>query len=315
MTPCDAFYSHAALVDLSSRGRILATGEDRKRLLHALTTNQVEKLPAGQGVYAFFLNAQGRVLADSILICREDALLISVEPDVRDSIYSHIDRYIIADDVTLSGITASTCELALEGPQSASILSSLGAPLPTDPYSFTHWNGIGIIFASSTGAPAYRLIAPIEQFESLTASLVAAGAVPASSADQEIVRIEHGTPRYGIDITESCIPQETGLMHALSFNKGCYLGQEIVERVRSRGHVNRLLTHLSIDASTPSAPGAKIIAQGKEGTSREVGEITSAALSPRHGGVRALAYVRAEALASAAPLTVDSAPAKPVQQL
>ncbi len=313
MKAYDAFYSGAALADLSARGRILATGEDRKRLLHALTTNQVEKLSAGQGAYAFFLNAQGRILADAILICREDLLLISVEAEAREKIYSHIDRYIIADDVTLSGITDSTCELALEGPQPASILASLGAPLPTDPYAFTRWNGIDIILASSTGAPGYRLIAPIEQLDSLTDSLTAAGAIQASSEEQDAVRIEHGTPRYGADITESCIPQETGLMHALSFNKGCYLGQEIVERVRSRGHVNRVLTHLAIDAPAAPAPGAKIIAQDKEGNGKPAGEITSAALSPRHGGVRALGYIRAEALASAAALSVEGAPAKPVQ--
>ncbi len=313
MTSYDAFYASAALIDLSTRGRILATGDDRKRLFHALTTNQIEKLTPGQGVYAFFLNAQGRVLADAIILCREADLFISLEPEVRDRIYSHIDRYIIADDVVLADITSSTCEFALEGPQSASILSSLGAPLPTDPFSFTDWKGTDIVLASSTGVSGYRLIAPIEQFESITSSLTAAGAVPATSSDQEIVRIEHGTPRYGVDITESHIPQETRLMHALNFNKGCYLGQEIVERVRSRGHVNRLLTPLAIDAPAPPAPGTKIIAQDTEGNGKEVGEITSAALSPRHGDVRALAYVRAQAIASAAPVTVDGAPAKPVQ--
>ncbi len=315
MIPYEAFYASAALIDLSARGRILATGEDRKRLLHALTTNQVEKISAGQGVYAFFLNAQGRILSDAILICREDALLLSVEPEARDKIYSHIDHYIIADDVTLSDITSSTVELALEGPESATILASLGALLPADPFSFNLWNGIDIVLASSTGAFGYRLIAPIGQLKSLTATLTAAGAVPASSTDQETVRIEHGMPRYGVDITESYIPQETRQMHALNFNKGCYLGQEIVERVRSRGHVNRLLTPIIIDAPSPAAPGTKIVAHDRDGNAKEVGEITSAALSPRQGGVRALAYVRAEALASAAPMTVGGAPAKPVQQL
>ncbi|OHB56080.1 MAG: hypothetical protein A2Y07_03190 [Planctomycetes bacterium GWF2_50_10] len=241
--------------------------------------------------------------------------MISVEAEAREKIYSHIDRYIIADDVTPSDITDSTCELALEGPQSASILASLGAPLPTDAYAFTHWNGIDIILASATGAPGYRLIAPIEQLDSLPASLTAAGAVRASSEEQDVVRIEHGTPRYGADITESRIPQETGLMHALSFSKGCYLGQEIVERVRSRGHVTRLLTHLAIDAPTPPAPGAQVTAQDKDGNGKEAGQITSAALSPRHGGVRALGYIRAEALALAAALSVEGAPVKPVQQL
>jgi aminomethyltransferase len=309
MTGYDAFYESAALLDLSGRGRILATGDDRQRLLHALTTNQVEKLSPGQGVYAFFLNAQGRVLADAIVICREADLLISVEPEVREKIYSHIDRYIIADDVTLADVTSSTFELGLEGPQSASILASLGAPLPDSPFSFTTWNGASIVVASTTGSPGFRLIAPGDQRLALRASLLSAGAIDASPRDREIVALEHGEPRYGVDITETHIAQETSLTHALNFNKGCYLGQEIVERVRSRGHVNRLLTALAIDSQTAPAPGAKLTAAGAE-----VGEITSAAFSPRQGVVRALAYIRAAALASAAPMDVEGAPAKPIQQ-
>jgi tRNA-modifying protein YgfZ len=310
MTGYDSFYESAALLDLSARGRIIATGDDRQRLLHALTTNQIEKLSPGQGVYAFFLNAQGRVLADAIVICRETDLLISVEPEAREKIYSHIDRHIIADDVTLADVTSSTFELALEGPQSASILASLGVPLPTDPYSFTNWNGTTVVLASATGAPGFRLIAPGDQRLALRASLLSAGAIDASPRDREIVALEHGEPRYGVDFTESHIAQETGLTRALNFNKGCYLGQEIVERVRSRGHVNRLLTALVIDSQTAPSPGAKLTAAGAE-----VGEITSAAFSPRQGVVRALAYVRTATLTSAAPMDVEGALAKPIQEV
>jgi len=310
MTGYDAFHESAALADLSSRGRIIATGEDRKRLLHALTTNQIEKLIPGEGVYAFFLNAQGRVLADAIILCRENDLLISVEPQVCGKIYAHIDRHIIADDVTLADVSESTSELAVEGPNAAAILAELGAVLPTEPFGFTDWDGISVVLASATGVPGYRLIVPAEAKGSLMDSLTAAGAVAAAVEEMETVRLEHGTPRYGVDFTESHIAQETGLAHALNFNKGCYLGQEIVERVRSRGHINKVLTPLEVESGSAPAPGAKVAVDGTE-----AGEITSAAQSPRSGYVRALAYIRTAALASAGSVTVDGAPAKLVQKV
>jgi aminomethyltransferase len=134
--------------------------------------------------------------------------------------------------------------------------------------------------------------------------------VEAAAGEAETVRVEHGVPRYGADITEGYIAQETRQMHAISFSKGCYLGQEIVERVRSRGHVNRLLTALAVAGSNVPQAGAKVMWGEKE-----VGEVTSAAWSPRQGTVRALGYVRAEALAAGSGLTVDGAEAKAVENL
>jgi aminomethyltransferase len=291
MTPYDALHSSAAWFDLSSRGRIRATGEDRARLLHAMTTNHVQDLQPGSNLYAFFLNAQGRILADAIIFCAEDQLLVDVEPEVREKIYQHLDRYIIADDVTLEDVTEHTCEFAIEGPAASGVLETLGAP------SYTH-----ILQAGATGAPGYRLIAPAASRSTLVASLRAA-APEASPSDVEAVRLENGQPRYGVDFTEAHLAQETGLMHALHFNKGCYLGQEIVERVRSRGHVNKSLAHLEIDPNSPSAPGSKVMSGDKP-----AGEITSAAATPA-GRTFALAWLRAEFLKSPFPLTVDGAPA------
>lgn len=310
MTGYDAFYESAALVDLSARGRIAATGEDRRRLLHAMTTNQVEKLETGQGVYVFFLNAQGRVLADAVLLCREDSLLLSVEAETREKVYGHIDRYIIADDVALEDVTERTWEMAVEGPGAAAMLTALGAELPEEPYSFTRWGNVEMVAVSMTGAPGYRLIGGEEGRAEIARKLKAAGAVEAAAGEAEAVRLEHGVPRYGADITEGYIAQETRQMHAISFNKGCYLGQEIVERVRSRGHVNRLLTALAVAGETVPAAGAKVMWGEKE-----AGEVMSAAWSPRHGGVRALAYVRAEALGAGGGLSVGDAEAKAVENL
>jgi aminomethyltransferase len=290
----------AAWFDLSERGRILARGEDRKRLLHAMTTNHVEGLDPGGGVYAFFLSAQGRVLADVVVLCREEDLLLSVEPEAREKIYAHLDRYIIADDVTLEDVTRQTSEIALEGPRAAELLRAAGAEIPAAPYAFTAWGGRMVVKAAAAGGEGYRIIGPREPAARL------AGVIEASVHDVLAVRLEHGAPRFGDDITEAYIANETQLTHALHFNKGCYLGQEIVERVRSRGHVNRLLGALRIEGAAPPERGAKILAAGQE-----AGEITSAAYSPAEGCVRALGYVRAQHRASA--LSVNGAAARVVQ--
>jgi aminomethyltransferase len=301
MTPgYAALRESAAWFDLSARGRIRAAGEDRKRLLHAMTTNHVEQLAPGQGLYAFFLNAQGRVLADVILLCRDDDLLLSVEPEVREKIYRHLDKFIIADDVTLEDVTEATSEIALEGPGSGEALRAAGAAPPDAPYSFTRWGDRMVVKASATGAEGYRVIGPRGD----TAWL--AGIAEATAEDVLAARLEHGAPRYGDDITEAHIAHETRQLHALHFNKGCYLGQEIVERVRSRGHVNRLLLPLRIEGDAPPARGTKIMAGGKE-----AGEITSAAFSPAERCVRALGYVRAEH--RAAELSAGGAPARVIQ--
>lgn len=288
-----ALRGSAGWFDLSARGRIRATGEDRKRLLHALTTNNVQELEPGLGLYAFFLNAQGRVLADAVILCAEDHLLISTEPETRQSVLEHIDRFIIADDVTLEDATETTCEFALEGERAAERLGTLGVPVPEKEYAWTRWNDVTVVRASSTGKPGFRLIAPVEKKTELRALLVNV-APEASESDVLAVRLENGQPRYGDDITDRYIAHETGQLGVLNFQKGCYLGQEIVERVRSRGLVNRQLTPLSISGTAIPAQGEKILDGEKA-----VGEVTSAAWSPANNSIRALAYLRLEARNSA----------------
>jgi aminomethyltransferase len=279
-----ALHDTAAVIDVSTRGRIRVTGEDRKRLLHAMTTNHVQDLQPGQSLYAFFLNAQGRIQADVFILCTEDSLILDLEPETREKIYQHLDRFIIADDVTLEDITDSTAELAIEGPQSPQFRRE----------------GL-LIEGGLTGQPGFRLIVPIEAKQALLDKLP----VQATAEDARAVRIENGVPRYGEDFTDATLAQETQRMHAVHFNKGCYLGQEIVERVRSRGHVNKLLAPLTIETSTPPAPGTKVQAGDKE-----VGDITSAVFSPRHNAVRALALLRAEFAKPGAALSVAGAPAQ-----
>ena len=285
MTPgYQALHETAAQIELSPRGRIKVTGDDRIRLLHAMTTNHVKDLVPGAGCYAFFLNAVGRVLADANILCFDDYLLLDTEPEVRKFLLEHLDKFIIADDVTLHDETDSTFALGIEGPQAGSALVAAGYPVPELPLAHRQMGPFTIIRASATGAPGFRIVGPRD------ATLPLPALAQASNEDANTVRLENFFPRYGEDITTSNLAQETHIADALHFTKGCYLGQEIVERVRSRGHVNRMLTGLRIEGNEPIVRGSKVSLEGSE-----VGEITSSASSPSLGVTVALAMVRINA--------------------
>ncbi len=282
-------------LDLSARGRIFASGEDRVRLLHAMTSNDIRRLAPGEGCYAFFLSAQGRVLADANVFILPDRILLDVEPESRHALYQHLDKFIIADDVTLEDASDSLSSIGVEGPGAAEAMAALGAPIPEAPYSHLEWEGGIVARVSFTGEPGFRFFMPAGRMPPFTF-------VDAESA--RVVRLEHARPRYGEDIFDTTLPQETRQTHALNFNKGCYIGQEIVERIRSRGHINRMLVGLRIDGNTPLAAGTKLVANGAE-----AGEITSAAFSPALEKVVALGYVRAQFAAPGSELQAAGATA------
>jgi aminomethyltransferase len=294
----DALRAAAAWLDLSARGRIYATGADSARLLHAMTTNHVQQLRPGTGCYAFFLNAQGHILADVNLLRLEDRFLLDTEPETRELVYRHLDKYIIADDVALEDASEALACLAAEGPHAAAVLAAIGAAVPDADYVHAPWNGGTVERASSTGQPGFRIFIPVQAKAEWIERLESAGAVPATPDEARTVRLERGKPRYGEDIFDTTLPQETGQTDAVHFAKGCYLGQEIVERIRSRGHVNRLLVKLEIEGASPLPAGAKIEAEGKES-----GEVTSSAFSPALGRAVALAYVRAQHAAAGTVLS------------
>jgi aminomethyltransferase len=283
MTGYDQLRDAAAWLDLTGRGKIKVTGEDRARLLHAMTTNDIQHLQPGQGCYAFFLNAQGRILADVNVLCFEDHFLLDTEPELAAKVYEHLDKFIIADDVTLEDLTPGLATIAIEGPSSPDVLASVGAPVPATGYAHAQWGSRIVARLNYTGSPGFFVIAQRDD------DMRGLGATEADQEAFETVRIEHAKPRYGADISERYLAQETNLMHALHFNKGCYLGQEIVERVRSRAQIHRRLWALAIDGSEVPAAGTKLMAAEKPAA-----EITSAAYSPRLGMVAAFAYVRVE---------------------
>jgi folate-binding protein YgfZ len=292
-----ALRSAAAWLDLSARGKIIASGEDRARLLHAMTSNQVQELQPGEGCYAFFLNPQGRILADVNLFCRENDFLLDVEPETRESLYQHLDHYIIADDVALEDATPRIATLALEGPQAIAIAARIGAPVPEKPWAHVAWNNVTIANVSSTGAPALRFFVPVDEKQALIDKFALPEASPQAA---RVVRLENFQPRFGEDILSTTLSQETQQSHAVNFNKGCYIGQEIVERVRSRGLVHRLLAGLEIDSTEPPEPDTHLF-QGDQ----DAGKITSAAFSPALGKVIGMAYLRRELAEPGTALTVN----------
>jgi folate-binding protein YgfZ len=282
----EALRDGTAWLDLSTRGRIVARGRDRARLLHAITSNEVKKMTPGTGCYAFLLNPQGRIQADLCLFCHDDHFLIDTEPELGEKVRVHIKRYVIADQVELEDVAAGTAAIGLEGPGAAAMLAELGAPVPGSAYWHAPWGDLTVAAVTVTGQPGVRIFCPAEKAAALAHRLEAAGAVAASAEDARLVRIENGKPRYGEDIRETSLPQETQQMHAISFNKGCYLGQEIVERIRAQGRVNKKLMRVVLVGGEVPAAGTKTTVDGAEA------EVTSAVVSPASGEVVALAYVR-----------------------
>ena len=268
----NALIQGTAWLDLDSRGRIVACGRDRARLLHAITSNEVKKMNLGNTCYAFLLNPQGRIQADLHLLCLADRFLIDTDPGLREKVQLHIRRYIIADQVELEDVSAQTSSIGVEGPAAEELKLAAGD------YTIAPF--------TVTGQPGYRIYCSKDSKVALIAQLESLGAKEATAEDARVVRIENGKPLYGEDIRDTTLPQETQQMQAISFNKGCYLGQEIVERIRAQGRVNKKLERLELDNTQPAAAGTKLQVDGREA------EITSSVYSPHLGKVVALAYVR-----------------------
>jgi folate-binding protein YgfZ len=286
----DELRGGAAWLDISGRGKIRVVGEDRARLLHAMTTNHVQQLTPGTGCYAFFLTAQGRILADANVLCRHDSFLLDTEPQTLRKLLEHLDKFIIADDVTLEDLTPALATIALEGPKSSDVLRAAGAPVPENHYGANaEWGQALVARLSVTGSQGFFVIPHVAEKDEIVRKLEAAGAVPADEDAFRVVRLEHGKPRYGDDISERYLAQEANQTHAMHFQKGCYLGQEIVERLRARGLISRVLMALEIEGQLPPEPRTKLQAGGAS-----VAEITSAAYSPALGKVVAMGYVRVD---------------------
>jgi folate-binding protein YgfZ len=295
--------------DLGWRIKLLVTGRDRIRWLNGMITNNIRDLPVGQGVYSFLLTPQGRILGDLNIYNRGDFLVLDTDQSQAENLVSILRRYIIMDQVEIAN-AGKWAAIGLAGPKSPDVLGRIGIshselkPLELMESSWQD-SGLTVIRGDLSKVESYEIWVDPATLSRLWQELVNAGALPAGSGAVELFRIACGVPRYGQDIRQRDLPQETEQSRALHYTKGCYIGQEIVERIRSRGAVHRKFTGFRIDGPLP-APGSKAQADGKE-----IAEITSAASLPTATGeiAVALGYVRREAGATGKEIEIGEAKA------
>ena len=290
----EALVRDAAVHDLGWLRRVQVRGEDRSRWLSGMVTNMVSDLPSSTGAYNLVLTAQGRIQGDLTVWREGDTLEIETTLGQVERLLGHLEHFIIMDDVELVPVDGQTA-LGLTGPKASEVLERLGIPRLPQPMTEARleWNGLDLHLRRNHGVCAehYEIWTRSAMVEKVWKFALGAGATPVGSAALEAARVAEGIPAYAIDIAERDLPQETAQTRALSFNKGCYLGQEIVERIRSRGNVHRHLRHLQLDGPLP-ARGVELTLNGNA-----VGTITSAEELSLSSGPRrfALAMVRAEA--------------------
>ncbi len=294
---------HGAGVAAIKAGWIAVTGEDRVRWLNGMVTNSVQALAPGEGAYSFLLSAQGRIQGDAVVWAKSDLLLLQTSPEQTEGMLALLDRFIIMDDVELSDESARWQGIVVAGPQAAEKLTAAGVParasrlLKKSTASF-QGTEFSVIAAYSPLVPRFEVWSRDEAaLAALREALVEQGAAACGEEAVELLRILEGTPKFGTDIRERELPQETGQARALHFNKGCYLGQEIVERIRSRGSVHRTFAAFALHGDVPAA-GAALEADGKP-----VGELTTIAAESIDGEQLALGFIRREALERGLTLT------------
>jgi folate-binding protein YgfZ len=294
-TEFKALLSGCAVYDLSARAKIALTGGDRVRWLNGMVTNNVRDLAPRHGVYAFLLNPQGHILGDLYAYNRADSIMVDTDQAQLQKLVATFDHYIIMDDVEVGNVSDKLSSIGVAGPKVGEVLHAAGFEISQlEPLQFVDVNwekvAVTVVRGDNPSVESYELWFSPDQATQLRDALIKAGATPASTAALELLRIAVGIPRYGQDIRERDLPQETEQQRAVHFSKGCYIGQEIVERIRSRGAVHRKFTGFEVQGALP-ALGTKIQVDG-----RDVGEITSVASLPLAVGERpvALGYIRRE---------------------
>ncbi len=304
---CQAVRGAAGLFALADRGVIEVAGEDRTRWLDGMLTNDVASLAPGSGCPALLLTRQGRIVAPFHVLCFAERFWLETARDAVAPALAALEKLVIADDVVLLDASPGLARLALEGPAAARVLAAAcGAPVALEPGHFAELEigGASVVVAAFgfTGEPGFQLLVPTARGEEVAEALRAAGQgeglVEGDAVSLELLRIEAGTPRFGAEIDASVLPDEARLGHAVSTTKGCYIGQEVVARVRSRDRVKHRLVGLRVEGEPP-APGAGLAVDG-----RASGEVTSAARSPRFGSI-ALGYLRSEHAAPGTAVQLD----------
>jgi folate-binding protein YgfZ len=306
----------AGVIDLSSRGRLLVSGSEAVQFLNGLITNDMKTLPVNSWMPAAFANVQGRLLAVVRVIHRDDGFLIDTETATRDVVRKLIERFTLAGDFHVSDLSEDTIQLSVQGASAAKILSKVMGEVIGEDLSalgraavagISRQNeSITIVRATHSAEDGFDLFMNSADGNSLREALREAGAQMISDDIEETLRIEAGIPLYGVDMDETNVVTETNLDETVSFNKGCYVGQEIIVRIKHRGHVAKKLTGITLDGEMPIERDAKVLSiDGKE-----VGRVTSSTLSPRLGRRIALGYVKYDYLAPDTEVRINDVPAK-----
>lgn len=307
-----------ALFDTSWQAVFFLTGRDRVTYLHNISSQNIRDLQSGRGALALLLNPQGHILAELEVYTLPEKLLVLSHAAFRERTYATLKKYVIGSQVQIEDQTERMGGLAIEGPRAMEIADELGAALKDEPE-------MSVIESAIDGAPLYwvkrshfgrpgaQLIGAREKlpaiWEKALAAVRADDGEPIGMAALNTLRLEAGVPWFPADFNDAQIPHEATVETThISFTKGCYTGQEIVERVRSRGHVNRKRVRLRFSIETPPAAGAKLRTNGAE-----VGYVTSAAFSPAAGTAIGMGYVRREQFAPGSVVEFDGGTAEVVQ--
>ena len=293
------------VLDLSNRGRILVTGTEAVQFLNGLITNDMKTLAEHSWMPAAFPNVQGRLIASVRVVRLEDdktdssvcpTFLIDTEAATHDSVLKNIERFTLAGDFRVTDVTSQTALISVQGSKAAdvvrAVLGDTAASIAANEVCAI--NEVTVMRASHTAEVGFDLLVNVGQAAGLWEALQAAGAQPFGYEALEILRIEAGVPRYGIDMDETNVVTETGLDEAVSYTKGCYVGQEIIARIKYRGHVAKKLSGLLFAAGVKADAGAVI----KSTDGKEIGRITSITNSPHLRRTVALGYLKYDYLAS-----------------
>lgn len=296
------------IADQSHRGKLRVTGKDCQAFLHRMVTNNIQSLSPGQGVYACLLTPQGKILTDMTVGMREQDFLLDVEPGMASVLKTALDRYAVMDDVTIEDVTQQYGLIGVYGPCATELLRKVIGPFPdlVDCHNYSSMYHEGTLFLTRTrrtGETDYDVYCPSDRAPDLWKAFLEHGAAwgvrPVGHRALEWLRVEAGIPRYGAELDERIIPNEAIKERAVSFTKGCYVGQEPVVMMEHRGRPNRLLAGLSIRGNAVPEHNAVL-----KKDDQDAGWITTAVHGD--GGVIALGFVRRKFLITGEHLTVDT---------
>ncbi len=295
----------SAWFDQSFRSVIEISGADAASLIDRISSNDIKNLRNSESLQTGFLNPHAKVLATAYVLKKKNGLWLETQTDVKEKLKTYIDKFIFSEDAKIIDRSADLICIGIEGPRSKEMLTQLAIPVPSEnAFSDSEWNKISLtVFARSWSlSGGFAIFVPTRLLPSFLSKLKRAPW--AGMKTLNLLRIEKGLPWYGFDMDENYLLPETGLEETISYNKGCYTGQEIVARIKSRGQLKRKLARLLIQTNSVPAPNAEV-----KFNDQTVGHITSAEFDPEKNAVQALGYLKVEHIMPSNSLTVSESKA------